>query len=154
MWSTPGCGVHGGVKVGASSQRLGRAPEGAQGLLSCPMSPLWCPRTCLGTGVGQGLLFGPPHPWVMAPLRQPCAGRFLSGPSAPAGRRGRRRWRNLSTLTQRESQGLRSRRTVVRTQRHGHGAGITVAGTSSRCHHGGTWGRSHHDGAPGRCHHT
>ncbi|XP_069722626.1 AP-3 complex subunit beta-2 isoform X7 [Phaenicophaeus curvirostris] len=38
--------------------------------------------------------------------------RFLSGPSAPAGRRGRRRWRNLSTPIQMASQGPQSQQTV------------------------------------------
>lgn len=77
-----------------------------------------------------------PQSWVMALLHQPCASRFLSGPSAPAGRRGRRRWRSLSTLTQRASQGPQSRQTVVRTRWHetlgsghcGHEAGATMVG--------------------------
>lgn len=129
-----GC-MGGGSKVGASSRGLGRAPEGAQVLLSCPMPPPWCPHTCLGTGGEQGLLFRPPHPWAMAPLHQPCASRFLSGPSAPAGRRGRRRWRNLSTPTQRASRDPQSQQTAVRTRWHGR-----------------AWGRGCCGGALGRGH--
>ena len=57
-----GAGMHGEAEVGALPQGLARPSEGAQALLSCPMSPLSCPHTRLGTGVGQGLLFGAPPP--------------------------------------------------------------------------------------------
>lgn len=77
------------------------------------------PTHVLGDRRGSRAAVWAPHPWVVALIHPLCAGRFLSGPSAPAGRRGRRRWRNLFTRTRRVSRGPRSRRTVVRTQWHG-----------------------------------
>lgn len=131
-----GAGVHGGgVQGGGIISRSWESPRRCPGAAQLPHASSLVPTHLLGDRRGARAAVSAPHPWAMAPLHQPCASRFLSGPSAPAGRRGRRRWRNLSTPTQRASRDPRSQQTAVRTRWHGR-----------------AWGRGCCGGALGRGH--
>lgn len=161
----PWCaGVHGGAKVGASSRGRGRAPEGAQVLLSCPMSPLWCPHTRLGTGAGEGCCLGPPPvgnghvPSALCPQVPEwtkCTSRekrkekvekpFYSDSEGESGPTESADSGEYPVAQQGMGQG---------PQWWGNWAGVSVAGTSGSCHHGGAWVRNRHDGASGKCHHS